>query len=336
MLIEKDNIIIRSADIKDAEVLNSWWNDGEIMEHAGFPNGLGESLETTRANLEKTNPFFYLCIIEIDNKKVGECSFGLKDNTAYPGWKICEKTYQNKGYGPKIINILIEYLFTNSDINSKMKIKKIFWDTMLENKRAQYVYENKLNIRKVGVQKDIWRDQLGNLRTSVDYEITREEFLDRIKDNIKYNNIIENEGREICSWKYDGEYSIYNLPDYDSMKEKNLGFTNPEKNKNYYSFYNDDKLIGFINLLNEEEAVFLGIGVNPKYTNIGYGQIIIKKAIELSEKLYGNKKIYLEVRTWNERAVNCYKKAGFTIVDKISQETAIGYGEFYQMEYKNK
>lgn len=126
MLIEKDNIIIRSADIKDAEVLNSWWNDGEIMEHAGFPNGLGESLETTRANLEKTNPFYYLCIIEIDNKKVGECSFGLKDNTAYPGWKICEKTYQNKGYGPKIINILIEYLFTNSDINSKMKIKKYF------------------------------------------------------------------------------------------------------------------------------------------------------------------------------------------------------------------
>ena len=45
MRIEKDNIVIRSANLKDAEILNHWWNDGSVMEHAGFPNGLGQSME---------------------------------------------------------------------------------------------------------------------------------------------------------------------------------------------------------------------------------------------------------------------------------------------------
>ena len=44
MRIQKDNIVIRSATVDDAIQLNKWWNDGRIMEHAGFPNGLGESL----------------------------------------------------------------------------------------------------------------------------------------------------------------------------------------------------------------------------------------------------------------------------------------------------
>lgn len=45
MRIQKDNIVIRSATIHDAIQLNKWWNDGRVMEHAGFPNGLGQSLE---------------------------------------------------------------------------------------------------------------------------------------------------------------------------------------------------------------------------------------------------------------------------------------------------
>jgi hypothetical protein len=48
---------------------------------------------------------------------------------------------------------------------------------MLENKRAQHVYENKIRARRVGVRKDCWKDQTGRLRTAVDYEIRREDFM---------------------------------------------------------------------------------------------------------------------------------------------------------------
>ncbi len=45
MRIQKDNIVIRSATTDDAIQLNNWWNDGRIMEHAGFPKGgLGGNL----------------------------------------------------------------------------------------------------------------------------------------------------------------------------------------------------------------------------------------------------------------------------------------------------
>ena len=36
--------------------------------------------------------------------------------------------------------------------------------------------------------------------------------------------------------------------------------------------------------------------------------------IVLSQRLYPGKPMYLEVRTWNTRAVRCYEKAGFRVV----------------------
>ena len=47
MKIEKNNICIRRATSQDAQNLNKWWNDGAIMVHVGFLDGLNESMETT-------------------------------------------------------------------------------------------------------------------------------------------------------------------------------------------------------------------------------------------------------------------------------------------------
>ncbi len=178
MRIEKDKIIIRSANTNDASQLNKWWNDGRLMEHAGFPKGLGQSLEETIDNIRNwEGKLSQLCIIEIDGKPVGELSYRIKgDGAAYPGWKICDFSYQNQGFGPKIITILLEFLFKDDNINSKFPIDKVVWDTMLENKRAQYIYENKIGARQISIQENAWKDQEGNWRTSVEYEISREEF----------------------------------------------------------------------------------------------------------------------------------------------------------------
>lgn len=181
MRIQKDNIVIRSATIDDAIQLNEWWNDGRVMEHAGFPNGIGESLDDTIASIRRgEGKLSQLCIMEINGKPVGELSYSIRgDEAAYPGWKICDFNYQKQGYGPKITMILLEFIFTDVVINSKFPIEKIIWDTTLENKRAQYVYENenKIGARKMGIQENLWKDQLGNWRSSVDYEISKEDFL---------------------------------------------------------------------------------------------------------------------------------------------------------------
>ena len=147
-----------------------WWNDGNVMAHAGFPNGLG----TTVAEIEKqiandSDDTKRRLIIEYKNMLIGEMSFYVYENAKYEiGIKICESDYQEKGLGRIILSMLIEELF-------HMGAQLIFLDTNLNNTRAQHVYE-KLGFKKVAIHNDSWRNQLGELQSSVDYELTIDDF----------------------------------------------------------------------------------------------------------------------------------------------------------------
>ncbi len=177
MYIEKDNLIIRSATVKDAEILTNWWNDGEVMAHAGFPNGLGQAIEDTIKQIETNkHKLSQTCIIKYKDIPIGEMSFGIGKNLAEIGIKICQVQYQNQGFGSILIKMLIEYLFTDPDLNNKVKINKIILDTNLNNKRAQHVYEA-IGFKKVATNINAWKDQLGEYQCSVDYEMTLEDFL---------------------------------------------------------------------------------------------------------------------------------------------------------------
>ena len=41
MNLQYRSLTIRTAVPSDAAQLTAWWNDGSVMAHAGFPNGLG-------------------------------------------------------------------------------------------------------------------------------------------------------------------------------------------------------------------------------------------------------------------------------------------------------
>lgn len=134
----------------------------------------------------------------------------------------------------------------------------------------------------------------------------------------------------ITEWKYEGEYSVYNAEPYEKQKKKGFGFANPQNH--FYSFYDEKKLIGFINLYEEETEVFFGIGVKPEECGKGYGSQMTETACKISRGFFPGKPLYLEVRTWNRRAVRCYEKAGFHIVgEPIRQTTSAGEGVFYHM-----
>lgn len=149
---------------------------------------------------------------------------------------------------------------------------------------------------------------------------------------LRNHTITEDEKKEICAWQYEGEYAIYNLPPYDVMKEKNIGFLNPKKEMNFQVFYDGNVLVGFVNLLEEENAVFVGIGVNPKFCDRHYGQTILNETYRISKEKYPHKPLYLEVRTWNKRAIHAYEKAGFKVDgEAFEQKTGIGIGTFYRM-----
>ncbi len=142
----------------------------------------------------------------------------------------------------------------------------------------------------------------------------------------------ETEKEAVSAWKYEGAYGLYNLPPYEVQKERGTAFTDPERAKNYYAYYEGSVLIGFTNLSEGAREVSVGIGVRPSLCGRGYGPRILLRAAELARELYPGKPLSLEVRTWNRRAVRCYEKAGFQIDGvPFKRSTPIGTGLFYRM-----
>ncbi|GAA0105038.1 GNAT family N-acetyltransferase [Paraclostridium sordellii] len=153
--------------------------------------------------------------------------------------------------------------------------------------------------------------------------------------NLKPVKFTEELAKEVTTWKYEGDYEIYNLPSWDEVLKKQISLCREEKRKNFIGYVNEqNNLVGFVNLVDEEDSVFWGIGVKPKYCGVGIGKQIIKMALDECKKRYKNKPIILEVRSWNKRAVNCYESQGFKVINIKKQETYAGFGEFFVMKYE--
>ena len=165
MYLHQNELTIRDALPADAPLLCRWWNDGKVMEHAGFPQGLGTSVEKITQKLLEPDNRTHLLIIESEGLPIGEMNWRREESDhAEIGIKICESDRQEKGFGSRLIAMLCRDLFANRGI------ARITLNTMLENQRAQHVYE-KLGFVKTGVRENCWRDQTGRLRTAVDYQL---------------------------------------------------------------------------------------------------------------------------------------------------------------------
>lgn len=169
MYLEKGKLLIREATLSDSNTLLNWWNDGKVMAHAGFPNGIGLTEEAVLKNIKSNKNT--LLILEINNTPIGEMGYRSVDvNIVEIGIKICNLNIQEKGFGSQFLKMLIDYLF------EQLRFKKIILNTNLKNTRAQHVYE-KIGFKKIAVNIDSWKNQLGEVQSSVDYELTKEEFL---------------------------------------------------------------------------------------------------------------------------------------------------------------
>ena len=90
------------------------------------------------------------------------------------GIKICDFSKQNKGVGKILLSMLISALFKD------FRYQKIILDTNLKNKRAQHVYEQ-LGFTKLRVNQNSWTNQIGELQSSLDYELYQKDFINFAK-----------------------------------------------------------------------------------------------------------------------------------------------------------
>ena len=171
MHIVYQTLTLRSAGSQDAPILTRWWNDGGVMAHAGFPNGLGTTEEKVRGQLaSQPGDAGDVLLIEYRGVPIGEMSYHNNgEQTAQIGIKVCKAGMQGKGLGTLCLKMLITTLF-------QMEYTAIILDTNVKNLRAQRVYE-KLGFQKLRVNNDSWQDQLGQWQSSVDYRLTRKHFV---------------------------------------------------------------------------------------------------------------------------------------------------------------
>lgn len=176
MFLTFEDLTIRNATTDDAGQLAAWWNDGAVMAHAGFPNGIGETAEEIADDLKNdSDDSGRRLIIELARAPIGEMNYrNIGSHTAEIGIKICDFSLHDKGLGKKLLSMLISSLFYD------LGYQKIILDTNLNNKRAQHVYE-RLGFRKLQVRENSWRDQLGELQSSVDYELAPKDFVNFAK-----------------------------------------------------------------------------------------------------------------------------------------------------------
>lgn len=176
MILTFENLTIRNATSDDAKQLVLWWNDGLIMAHAGFPMGLGQTVNAVVEKLKNdSDESFRHLIIEVSQNAVGEMSYRNRgQGTAEISIKICDFSLHNKGLGKKLLSMLISFLFKD------MKYEKIVLDTNLENKLARHVYEQ-LGFRKLQILENSWKNQLGESQSTIKYELYLNDFIDFTK-----------------------------------------------------------------------------------------------------------------------------------------------------------
>jgi len=161
--------------------LAAWWNDGSVMAHAGFPMGLNTTAEDIEKQISNDNDDTKRrLIIEYQSCSIGEMSYYNKGNqTVEIGIKICNPNYQEKGLGRVILSMLIKRLFS-------LGYQKIILDTNTKNSRAQHVYEL-LGFQKIRVNENSWTNQVGEIQSSIDYELVPENFKDYSEQKYSYS-----------------------------------------------------------------------------------------------------------------------------------------------------
>lgn len=145
----------------------------------------------------------------------------------------------------------------------------------------------------------------------------------------------EEHGRQICDWRYDGDYAIYNWKPWEEMEKTGEEFADPEIRAQQYcsAIDADGQLCGFAQLFPMVGVTRLGLGLRPDLCGHGWGSRFVEMIVEAAKRRKPGDEIDLEVLTWNARAIRAYEKAGFVRTDTYVRQTPTGPAEFHCMVY---
>ena len=135
-----------------------------------------------------------------------------------------------------------------------------------------------------------------------------------------FHQMDDADAREISVWHYEPPYDFYDsTADPDDLAE----LLDPERGKDVYFSVRDDgdRLVGFFQFENEDEAVDVGLGMRPDLTGKGIGVEFVLAGLAFARKRFSPGRFTLSVATFNVREIRIYGRAGFRRGEVYVHET---------------
>jgi RimJ/RimL family protein N-acetyltransferase len=145
------------------------------------------------------------------------------------------------------------------------------------------------------------------------------------------------QAKEVCDdWIYEGDYAIYNVSWADAVAQR---WSIADENKRAVQFRGvfDERnaLIGFFRMTeDDQDEVEIGMGMRPDLCGKGWGKAFVDAATAYTQKRFPQKRLYLEVRIFNQRAIRCYQSAGYAVKVQHEKMTPAGITAYLRMDYE--
>ena len=151
----------------------------------------------------------------------------------------------------------------------------------------------------------------------------------------------EGDASAILSWRYEGQYAVYNLQGDLESDDELLDQRSP-----HYAVRDEQgELIGFFGfgssasveehdtpyLFSKDGTILVGLGLRPDLTGKGLGEVFVKAGLDFAYHEFVPRRFRLFVLSWNARAIRLYEKVGFRQVRTFLQKNIHGENEFIEM-----
>lgn len=119
------------------------------------------------------------------------------------------------------------------------------------------------------------------------------------------------------------------------METTKWAITIPEKRAEEFRVVKEDtRVVAYFRLFAAQPCRkrFLSLGLLPALCGMGKGPGIMEQILAYAEKA-GETALYMEVRSFNQRAIRCYQKVGFVEVDQYDKTILGSSYRMLQMQY---
>src|SRR5688500_2713462 len=133
-----------------------------------------------------------------------------------------------------------------------------------------------------------------------------------------FRKIAEKEAQEISTWRYEGQYALYN-PDEAMLEEYVAWLLEPRYA--YHAIHEGEMLVGFCCFGEDaqvgggdyslSDALDIGFGMRPDLTGQGRGTPFLAAILSFAMSQYHMTHFRTTIATFNRRSQRVFEKAGF-------------------------